>query len=333
VEGSTGRVQEGEDRVAGASILQEKETMKKPPLVILAISVAALANQPFPWKPLAVWAADSDSVPIGNGDVNGDGNIDLSDAVSIISWLFLGGPEPLPCPVPPELTKRIAELESQLSSAQVGLGDCQRELEVAKADVQDLKTQMSQLQEALTDCQAGNCPKASLGLPDTGQTKCYELSGSEVPCDIANCPGQDGFYSTGCPAEDRFIDHGDGTITDLCTGLMWQRDKADVDGDGEANDRDRLPWCMALEYCENLSLAGHDDWRLPNVRELQSIVDYGRFNLSIDSTFDGFPSWYWSSTPHSGQGWIWIVTFNDGLVSAHIPLDQPLYVRAVRNAP
>lgn len=61
-----------------------------------------------------------------------------------------------------------------------------------------------------------------------------------------------------------FTDNGDGTITDNATGLMWQ--KADS-GAG-------MDWDNALTYAENMTLAGYDDWRLPNVKELQSIVDY-----------------------------------------------------------
>jgi hypothetical protein len=63
-----------------------------------------------------------------------------------------------------------------------------------------------------------------------------------------------------------FVDNEDGTVSDLATGLMWQQ--AD---DGTARD-----WEDALAYAEALELAGHDDWRLPNPKELQSIVDYTR---------------------------------------------------------
>lgn len=63
-----------------------------------------------------------------------------------------------------------------------------------------------------------------------------------------------------------FVDNGDGTITDTATGLMWQQND-----DGITRD-----WQNALSYCENLTLATHSDWRLPNAKELHSIVDYSR---------------------------------------------------------
>jgi len=100
-----------------------------------------------------------------------------------------------------------------------------------------------------------------------------------------------------------FVDNGDGTISDLATGLMWQ-----MADDGQTRD-----WEDALEYAENLELAGHNDWRLPNVKELQSIVDYSKSlqttnTPAIDDLFvlseikdpDGDRNYgfYWSSTTH-----------------------------------
>ena len=170
-----------------------------------------------------------------------------------------------------------------------------------------------------------------LGLPDTGQTTCYDAVGNEIPCDSEDCAGQDGLYATGCPSEGRFADNGDGTVTDNCTGLIWQKETADTNGDGQVviDGADSLPWCDALAYCENLDFAGHDDWRLPNVQELQSIVDYGRHNPSIDPVF-GASHFSWSSTshvgnPHSAWG------INVGVVLGS--KDRDSLVRAVRTAP
>ncbi|MGQ1785132.1 Lcl C-terminal domain-containing protein [Saccharicrinis sp. GN24d3] len=61
-----------------------------------------------------------------------------------------------------------------------------------------------------------------------------------------------------------FQDNKNGTITDKATGLMWSKNDS---GKG-------LNWESALSYAENSELAGYSDWRLPNVKELQSIVDY-----------------------------------------------------------
>lgn len=69
-----------------------------------------------------------------------------------------------------------------------------------------------------------------------------------------------------------FVDNGDGTVTDEATGLMWQ----------QADSGMGLDWENALSYAENLELAGYDDWRLPNVKELQSIVDYTKSPSAYD---------------------------------------------------
>ncbi len=102
-----------------------------------------------------------------------------------------------------------------------------------------------------------------------------------------------------------FVDHGNGTITDRATGLMWQT----VDSGAG------MTWQDALAYAEGATTAGYDDWRLPNVKELQSILDYTQspdttLSPAIDSRFDVTPivneegnvdyPYYWSSTTHAG---------------------------------
>lgn len=106
--------------------------------------------------------------------------------------------------------------------------------------------------------------------------------------------------------ENEFVDNADGTITDNATGLMWMQDDS---GEG-------MLWQEALAYAETKEFAGYTDWRLPDVKELQSIVDYSRSpattnSAAIDSKFkctqinneagnDDYP-WYWSSTTHASQ--------------------------------
>ncbi len=113
-----------------------------------------------------------------------------------------------------------------------------------------------------------------------------------------------------------FHDNKDGTITDRATELTWaQVDsghlKAGAKRDGKLN------WEQALEWVEELEYAGHSDWRLPNVKELQSIVDYRRSpdttrSAAIDPLFrvtairdalgkTNYP-FYWSSTTHKRMG-------------------------------
>jgi hypothetical protein len=218
-----------------------------------------------------------------NGDVNADGAVDISDAVTILGNLFLGAP---------------SELAPLCNSAQ--------------------------------------------GLPDTGQTQCFDCEGRRIAC--VSCVGQprgcDGFtdrnltlqdalQGTGCPNdENRFTDNGDGTVTDNCTGLMWQNDTADQPGD------DAIQWCSALRYCNELQFAGHDDWRLPNARELQSLIDYGRGDPMIDPVFGAVLSAYWTSTSDAASpGNAWTIAFRENEnFFFRVGKESFLYVRAVRTA-
>lgn len=88
-----------------------------------------------------------------------------------------------------------------------------------------------------------------------------------------------------------FVDNGDKTVTDRATGLMWQ--KTD---DGQARD-----WPSALNHCEGLVQSGHIDWRLPNIKELHTIVDYRFAPTAIDQNYlrvRDRNGWFWSSTTH-----------------------------------
>lgn len=109
-----------------------------------------------------------------------------------------------------------------------------------------------------------------------------------------------------------FVDNGDGTITDLSTGLMWMKYDSGYFEAGKDEDG-KMDWEEALEWAEDLEYAGYDDWKLPDAKELQSIVDYTRSldstnSPAIDPMFDStsivdingetnYP-FYWTSTTH-----------------------------------
>ncbi len=166
-------------------------------------------------------------------------------------------------------------------------------------------------------------------VPATGQKRCYDATGKRVECGSYDFPGQDGFYQAGFPMRERFIDNGDGTVTDSCTGCMWQKATADTDGNGTINDNDKLTWENALIYAEELESAGHGDWRLPNIRELQTIVDYGS-RLPTGLRFRAEESWYWSSSSFVVDPvFAWYVDFYFGHVGADFK-GLRFHVRCVR---
>jgi hypothetical protein len=186
-------------------------------------------------------------------------------------------------------------------------------------------------------------PGGGSGLPATGHTKCWEFDGEngiwiEVECGQSSCAGQDGDTAAGCSGAGRFVDNGDGTVTDTCTNLMWQKDTADVSGDGQIDPPgDSLAWCNAVSHCDALEFAGYDDWRLPNIKELQSIVDYGRNDPCIDPVFETLGQYYWSSTTMTETpDNAWGVGFTTGYVGVRLKTGDFEFsfnfVRAVRDA-
>jgi hypothetical protein len=122
-----------------------------------------------------------------------------------------------------------------------------------------------------------------------------------------------------------FVDNGDNTITDQKTRLIWQKQD-----DGTKRSREN-----ALDYCENLTLGGSSSWRLPNIKELESIVDDNRVSPSINTTY--FPDTkhlsdanYISSSEYlASSNYSWTVTFNSGeaSIAGHT---SSSYVRCVR---
>ena len=118
-----------------------------------------------------------------------------------------------------------------------------------------------------------------------------------------------------------FTDNGDGTVTDTSTDLMWQKASSSV-----------KTWEQALAYCEGLNLGAYTDWRMPTTKELRSLVDYSRYNPTINTTFfpDTVSSYYWSSTNNVSHAEnAWSVLFYDGDDSDDYK-GYDNYVRAVR---
>jgi hypothetical protein len=118
-----------------------------------------------------------------------------------------------------------------------------------------------------------------------------------------------------------YTDNGDGTVTDTSTGLTWQK----------ASSSGKI-WEQALAYCEGLSLGGYTDWRLPTVKELQSLEDYSRLSPAINTMYfpDTVSSFYWASTTYANVTYdAWGVDFSYG--SGYSPnKNGSYYVRAVR---
>ena len=172
-------------------------------------------------------------------------------------------------------------------------------------------------------------------VPRTGQTTCYDATGATG--NVISCAGtgQDGEIQAGVAWPDpRFTDRGDGTVTDNLTGLVWAKNAnllgtvdADNDTDGTAGDGE-VTWQHALDYIKKLNrenYLGHNDWRLPNVNELESLVDFGAYNPALaanpftnvqsSSTVYVLLKSYWSSSTYTSYtAFAWVVDMLDGNV-------------------
>lgn len=168
-------------------------------------------------------------------------------------------------------------------------------------------------------------------LPDTGQERCYTRSGKRIPCGLT---GQDGAYTIN-PLT--YVDEGEGKVTDVNTGLQWQRlDDGEVYNWYEATGNYHADYNPAgRDVCGDLILGGASDWRLPTPKELLSLVHYGVFDPSIDTcAFPSAGSEYWSSCRSANaveEDLAWWVDFSYG--SLRVGLTYFLFpVRCVRGA-
>ena len=139
-----------------------------------------------------------------------------------------------------------------------------------------------------------------------------------------------------------YADNGNGTITDSATGLIWQKCSAGLGttlGNCSTGSISSYTWSSAISYCEGLTLGGRSDWRLPNINELGSIIDYTKsINPTINSTAfpntqsfspSVFQSYYWSSSTYALlTGYAWFVDFGSGGVS-NFSKTSLYYVRCV----
>jgi len=199
-------------------------------------------------------------------------------------------------------------------------------------------------------------PLASAGqypIVDTGQEVCYgNQARIDYPKPSQPFYGQDAQYAAAAPS---YRDNGDGTVTDLVTGLMWQKDPGD-----------KVTWAEAMAGVEKCTLGGRDDWRMPTIKELYSLIDFsGMTGFGEGSTLPYINTRYfvqrlgntrigerfidaqtWSSTQYvgttmNGDETVFGVNFIDGRIKGY-PKYKPrsnrtvghrLYARYVRGNP
>jgi hypothetical protein len=233
------------------------------------------------------------------------------------------------------------------AEAKAGPGVCPTEGDAAAVEAL-VDTCVADLADALS----GSPPAPCAQFPATGQTTAYTADKNDGIVGPVAVP-DDGTVQAGATLN--YQDNGDGTITDLNTGLMWEK-KSD---DGDLHDKDNIyrwsgngsqetiwDWLDDVNAEGGTGFANHTDWRIPNVKELQSIVNYevtpspavsSAFNTgcvaacsvtTCSCTGTGFV--YWSSSTYAnGPTNAWTVDFDFGDVNPVAKSDFR-FVRAVR---
>ncbi len=192
-------------------------------------------------------------------------------------------------------------------------------------------------------CMGGEDPTGI--LTETGQTMCWDPLDVTAPIDPIDCPGtgQDGDFKMGLPAD--FVSNGDGTVTDNRTTLQWEV----LTDDGSIHDWDNFSYQWAgafgkIEDLNEMNFAGHSDWRVPNIRELLTIVSFSAYNPATYPPFANEckagcvqgecsctkSSTYWSSTTYQQSSSLaWAVNMQTGLTTQSTKTVYN-YIRAVR---
>ena len=162
-------------------------------------------------------------------------------------------------------------------------------------------------------------------LPATGQRLCYDSRGRQVPCAGS---GQDGETRHGRPwPVPRFRTQGEHVLDGL-TGLAWRRD-ADL-------TRGPVTWADALAAVDRLNaerLGAQRVWRLPNINELESLVDCTEHSPALprEAAFESLCSGYWSSTTSAFEpDWAWALYLDKGAVGVGQKSGAHFHVWAVR---
>lgn len=159
--------------------------------------------------------------------------------------------------------------------------------------------------------------KQSGPVAKTGQSSCWDFLGNPIACSagcvVGGATGQDGALMKGAAVAPRFTSNPDGTVKDHLTGLIWLKN---------ANCLGEQDWTSAMSFAQTLATGscGLSDgsapgaWRLPNVNEQLSLVDW-QTGIPAGHPFIDVRPVYWSSTPFNSSQFVWTVVLSSGQTS------------------
>jgi len=139
-------------------------------------------------------------------------------------------------------------------------------------------------------------------------------------------------FAATCDTAGRFTVNTDGTITDSSTGLTWKKCLEGLSGnDCATGTAATKTWSQALALTDTVN-----GWRVPNIKELQSIVDETKVNPAIDTACFPTPAgtaniYVWSASPYAGNTTTsWVIDFKDGLFWNQVTQTTSINVRLVK---
>ena len=238
------------------------------------------------------------------------------------------------------LTRQQADALKQRIEAPGQVEDAPAGGETITASTIQSVIKANQIEEQLLADVGYSAESGGYPIVDTGQTVAYSDSKKiSIPKPGQDFYGQDANYAGNTPS---YTDNGDGTVTDNVTGLMWQQDPGE-----------KMTWEEAVANLEDFNLAGYDDWRLPTIKELYSLINFSGSTKQtakdsvpyIDDNYFIFTygdatgervidSQYATSTIYEsdtmgGKATMFGVNFADGRIKGY-PIEKTFYVMYVR---
>ena len=165
------------------------------------------------------------------------------------------------------------------------------------------------------------CGPGANVLPQTGQKRCYDATGNEIPC---RGSGQDGELQMGRAWPKPRFAVKQTAVLDKLTGLYWLHN-ADISSGA-------MPWDEALRYVHTLALPVPEPsmhWRLPTINELESLVDCSRHTPALEKghPFENVRDVYWSSTTSFFEpDWAWALYLNKGATGVGFKKDRGFHL-------
>jgi Protein of unknown function (DUF1566) len=190
---------------------------------------------------------------------------------------------------------------------------------------------------------AKKAPASPAPVAQTGQTQCWDANGNLIHC---TGTGQDGEIQAGVEwPTPRFIDNQNGTVTDQLTGLIWLKNANCVPGGAAWADALTAANTLAHGHCGLTDGSKAGDWRLPNVKELLSLIDVEFYTPALsnaagtaqwregDAFLDVQTSIYWTSTTFvGGPDSAWSISLNAGDIGLN-PKYNAFFAWPVREGP